>query len=320
MSRSTVVWAFFVLTIMSGVVRLNGQVNVTTWHNDNWRTGQNTNENVLKKSSFDNRAGFGQLCKISLPSTPQQEEVYSQPLVVANSNGMTVYVATMQDNVYAFNVPNTWTSQTCALLKNTTPVSLLRGPLAGQYPADSCLIGNTTNESTCTRAVCPSVGVLGTPVIDTGSNTMYLVTESQDANTEPEGVSCKGKNVPNFYHYLHALDLTTLAEKNSGPKLIQASQGNATFVSQQLLQRPGLLFLTQTPAPVFYPTVYIGFSMMDGTFPNPSGWVLAYDGGSLLQGGYPLVFATTPGAAPRAPAGGGIWCGGCGLAGRVGLL
>jgi hypothetical protein len=60
-----------------------GQVSVTTWHNDNWRTGQNTSETHLTTSSFNN--GFGLLCKIPLPSTPQQEQIYGQPLVVANS-------------------------------------------------------------------------------------------------------------------------------------------------------------------------------------------------------------------------------------------
>src|SRR5271157_1483947 len=54
--------------------------------------------------------------------------------------------------------------------------------------------------------------------------------------------------------------------------------------------------------------------MMDGTYPNPSGWVLAYDGGNLGLGGFPLVFDTTPNVQQNVPAGGGIWQGGAGLA------
>ena len=143
---------------------------------------------------------------------------------------------------------------------------------------------------------------------------MYLVTESQDANTEPEGVNCKGKTVPNFYHYLHALDLTTLAEKNGGPVLIKPPNiGNAAFKSQQLLQRPGLLFLGAGTSPTS-PTVYTAFAMMDGTRPNPSGWVLAYDGGNLSLGGFPLVFATVQNFDTHSRFGGGIWQGGAGLA------
>jgi hypothetical protein len=308
---------------MLGVVRLNCQVSVTTWHNDNGRTGQNISETYLNTSSFASR-GFGRLCQIPLLTSLQQEEVYAQPLVIANSDGsMTVYVATMQDNVYVFKVPSTanWTSQTCTVLQGTQPISLFRGPMAGQFPADSCLIGNTTSEQYCTRAVCPSVGILGTPVIDTGSNTMYLVTESQDTNTQPEGVNCKGKNVPNFYHYLHALDLTspTLAEKTSSgsPVLIRPSHQGPQFVSQKLLQRPGLLFLTPPSSitPV-EPTVYVAFSMMDGTSPNPTGWVLGWNGTNLLLGGTPLVFGTvqTPDPNKNNSYGGGIWQGGAGLA------
>jgi hypothetical protein len=169
MNRS-VVAALSLMTIMFGAAQLAGQVNVTTWHNDNWRTGQNTNEIYLKTSSF-NSNGFGLLCKIALPSSPQHEQVYAQPLVIANTDGsMTVYVATMQDNVYVFSVPSTakWTPQTCTALQNTSPISLLRGPLQGQFPADVCFIGNGRVYDSCgdprqPSAICPSAGVLGAP-------------------------------------------------------------------------------------------------------------------------------------------------------------
>jgi hypothetical protein len=249
-SRNNAFSLAVVLAVVLTSASLCGQtgINVTTWHNDNWRTGQNTSETILTPSNV-NQSNFGLLCKISFPSTPQQEQIYAQPLVVANSSGMTVYVASMQDNIYAFSVPSTWTNQTCGLLQNSAaaPVSLLRGPLAGQYPADACFVGGGRQQApNCLgRALCPSVGVLGTPVIDATSNTIYLVTESQDTYTGAQGVNCNTKGLPsNWYHYLHALDLTTLAEKNGGPVLITpASQGQASFASVQLLQRPGLLFL-----------------------------------------------------------------------------
>jgi hypothetical protein len=52
------------LLLMFGAAQLHGQVsqvNVTTWHNDNWRTGQNTNEIHLTASI--NKNNFGLLCK-----------------------------------------------------------------------------------------------------------------------------------------------------------------------------------------------------------------------------------------------------------------
>lgn len=36
-----------VLAIALNPASSGGQVNVTTWHNDNWRTGQNTGEKTL---------------------------------------------------------------------------------------------------------------------------------------------------------------------------------------------------------------------------------------------------------------------------------
>lgn len=311
-------WVVCLLILVLGPNQSNGQVNVTTWHNDNWRTGQNTSE--IHLTNGINKDNFGLLCKIPLLSTPQQEQVYAQPLVVANSNGMTVYVPTMQDNVYAFNVPNTWTSQTCGLLKNTALVRLLRGTLAGQFPADVCFIGNGPVYDSCSdprqpSAICPSAGVLGTPVIDTVSNTMYLITESQDTDTGQQGVNCKTKSPPNhWYHYLHALDLTssTLAEKFNGPVQINPSGGNNGFQSQQLLQRPGLLWLDNNVGSGMLPAVFIAFSMMDGTKPNPSGWVVGFDAQNLTA--TPQVFDTTPNVAKFSPAGGGIWQGGAGLA------
>jgi hypothetical protein len=125
------VWMFLYLSTVAIVpTQLRGQVNVTTWHNDNWRTGQNTSETILT-SNVVTEDTFGLLCKISLRTSPQQEVAFAQPLVVANASGMTVYVATMQDNVYVFNVPSSWTSQTCTQLQNTTPISLFRGTMDG---------------------------------------------------------------------------------------------------------------------------------------------------------------------------------------------
>jgi hypothetical protein len=286
MKESTVVRAFALVAILlHGVIfsavlsaaQAPPPVSVTTWHNDNWRTGQNTNETTLTTGANGkvNKPTFGLVCKISLSSTPQQEQAYAQPLVVANGDGsMTIYVATMQDYVYAFSVPKAakWTSSSCLAVQNTVKKSL-QLVNSGEYPADACLIGNGTVYDTCNdlqqpRAICPSAGALGTPVIDTVSNTLYVVTESQDQDTHPQGKNCVSKQglEPNFYHRLHALDLATLAEKPLSPQLIPSQTvGLQTFSSRQEIQRPGLLF--------FNNTVYIAFSMMDGTFPRPSGWI-----------------------------------------------
>ena len=79
-----------------------GQVAVTTYHNDNYRSGLNANETILTPSNV-NEVHFGK--RLVLPVTGY---VYAQPLYVpgVNINGTVhnvVYVATEHDQVYAFD-------------------------------------------------------------------------------------------------------------------------------------------------------------------------------------------------------------------------
>src|SRR5579863_3756727 len=278
-------------------------VNVTTWHNDNGRTGQNTSESVLTTGASGNvnTSTFGLICKIAVTG-----QIYGQPLVL----GSTVYVVTMQDYVYAINLPAKLTSSNCP---TPVAVNLLQATSPQEYPADCCFLGARQCE-----ILGPTVGILGTPAIDTASNTLYVVTESQVGSTPTPGQNCKNKQTqpPSAWvHRLHALDLTTgttfLAEKSNGPAVIpSAVMGSVTFLSQNQIQRPGLLFLSSGPGS--HPTVYAAFSMMDGApSPHPPGWVFGYDAQNLAASGYPMFYATTSDSGSE---GGGIWQGGAGLA------
>ena len=93
----------------------------------------------------------------------------------------------------------------------------------------------TTLSVTADGDIQPEVGVTGTPVIDSSTNTLYVVSKSVIASG------------PTFYQRLHAIDLATGNEKFSGPVNIAATYpGNGdggsttTFVAQQENQRPGL--------------------------------------------------------------------------------
>ena len=55
-------------------------VNVTTWHNDNGRTGQNINETMLTNSNV-NQTTFGKICSYALLAN---EQIYAQPLALGN--------------------------------------------------------------------------------------------------------------------------------------------------------------------------------------------------------------------------------------------
>ena len=78
------------------------QVNVTTAHNDNARTGQNTQETILTTSNV-NASSFGLLFTVALDA-----QAYVQPLVVSNvaiggGTHNVAYVATQYDSVYAID-------------------------------------------------------------------------------------------------------------------------------------------------------------------------------------------------------------------------
>src|ERR1700730_2062288 len=80
----------------------HAQVNVTTYHNDNARTGQNTQETILTPANV-NSAQFGKLFSVSVDG-----QVYAQPLYLSNVNigGGThnvLYVATEHDSLYAID-------------------------------------------------------------------------------------------------------------------------------------------------------------------------------------------------------------------------
>src|ERR1700726_4745413 len=121
---------------------------VTTYRNDNGRTGQYPNETVLNTSNV-NVSQFGK--RVSYPVDGQ---MYAQPLYVPNltiggSVHNVVFAATENDTVYAFDADATsagaplW--KTSLLPGGATPV-----PYANVNCAD----------------LTPVIGITGTPVID----------------------------------------------------------------------------------------------------------------------------------------------------------
>ena len=257
------------------------QINVTTYHNDNGRTGQNLQETILTTANV-NSTNFGKLF-----SQPLDGYSYGQPLYVANvaipNQGVhnVVYVATMNDSVYAFDADNNGGS-------NSQPL--------WQVNFTNPALGITTvptSDLNCTDPITTQVGIMSTPVIDPTSNTIYVV-----ARTLENGA---------YYFRLHALDITTGAEKFGGPVAIQASEpgtgagssgGMINFNPQLENQRAALLLQNGL--------VYISWgSLCD--YGKYHGWMIAYDASTL---GQTAVWLTTPNGKE-----GAIWQAGNGPAG-----
>jgi hypothetical protein len=272
--------------LVSATALMIGQVNVLTWHNDNWRDGLNSSETVLNQTNVTS-SQFGKVCKAVVDG-----QIYAQPLVVSTSGKNIVYVATMNDSLYEIDGTN------CTQIAQ---VSLLQ---AGEVAVPCAAVG----QPNC-GTMKPTIGILGTPVIDISTNTIYLVSESEQTT----GACATTKGPTCFIHRFHAIDLTTLGEKFGGPVNIVGAYQKIAFSSKSHIQRPGLLLL-----PGAWQngdsSVYLGFSEMDGTgvagVNIPRGWVIAYDAGNLKNS--PLLWTPTP-----AGEGGGIWMSGAGLAAGV---
>ena len=248
---------------------------VPTYHNDNSRTGQNTLETQLTPDNV-NAAHFGKLY-----SFPVDGYVYAQPLympqVAIPGNGIhnVVFVATQHDSVYAFDADS------------PTPMPLWRVNFLNPDAGITTIASSDVNASD----IIPEIGITSTPVIDVNSNTIYVV-----AATKENGA---------FYHRLHALDMTSGAEKFGGPRTIQANypgvaqdatDGQLTFASHLQLQRAGLLLSKGK--------IYIAFAS-NADYGLYHGWVIAYDATTMRQSG---VWVTTPDGYQ-----GGIWMSGCGI-------
>ncbi|HZV36515.1 MAG TPA: hypothetical protein VFB72_18200, partial [Verrucomicrobiae bacterium] len=178
--------------------QLSAQVNVWTYHNDNARTGANTNETILTTANV-NTNSFGKLFSQSVDGY-----IFAQPLYIANVNVTNkgahnvIFVATEGDTVYAFDADNNSGSNSAALWSH----SLLG---SGETTLTTGDVGTTD--------VQPQIGITGTPVIDTNSGTLYVVAKSKLVSG----------GTTNFYQRLHALDITSGAERPNSPVLIQAS-------------------------------------------------------------------------------------------------
>jgi hypothetical protein len=248
---------------------------VATYHNDNSRTGQNILETTLTPENV-NASHFGRLY-----SFPVDGYVYAQPLympqVAIPGNGIhnIVIVATQHDSVYAFDADS------------AAPTPLWRASFINPDAGITTIASGDVNASD----ILPEIGITSTPVIDLSSNTVYVV-----AATKENGA---------FYHRLHALDMTSGAEKFSGPRVIQATypgtaqdgnDGVLSFSSHFQLQRAALLLAKGK--------IYIAFAS-NADYGLYHGWVLAYDAITMRQVG---AWVSTPDGYQ-----GGIWMSGCGI-------
>ncbi len=272
-SISLAVLAFLSSTISAA------QVAVTTYHNDNYRSGSNTNETMLTPSNVNSRS-FGKLAVF-----PVQGYVYAQPLyvpgvMIGNTVHNVVYIATEHDQVYAFDVDSG------QQLWHTSYIGYFSFGTVLPVASFQVLCGD----------LVPEIGITGTPVIDTTTKTMYLVTK--------ERLFDQASKTSQFAQTLHALDITT--GNNKATHLITASvpgTGNGSvggvLTFNPLIQGQRAALLLQNGE------VCVSWGAHCDLFAF-HGWMMSFDKTSLAPTG---VYVTTANGED-----GGFWAAGSGPA------
>jgi hypothetical protein len=247
---------------------------VLTYHNNNLRTGQNSNEVSLTLKAV-NASTFGKLFIIPADGLVDAEPLYV-PNVAIPGNGThnVLFVATENDTVYGVDADSGST------------IWQVRTLLAGEAPSDNRGCGQVT----------PQIGVTSTPVIDPEAGphgTIYVAAMSKDSSG-------------NYHQRLHALDITSGAEEFNGPVDVAAkypgtgdnSQGGyVIFDPKQYKERAALLLINHI--------VYTSWASHCDFRPY-TGWIISYNGSTLAQRS---VLNVTPNGSE-----GAIWAAGAGPA------
>jgi hypothetical protein len=248
---------------------------VLTSQYDNARTGATLRETVLTPANVT-AAGFGKIFAF-----PVDGDVYAQPLFVPRveipGKGIhdVIFVATEHDSVYAFDAAG----QPSEPLWH---VNFLN-PHAGVTTVPA-------REVAC-PFIAPEIGITPTPAIDPQTGTLYILARTK----ESRGALAADR----YAQKLHALAITTGAEKFGGPVEIKASvkgkgagtsRGEVAFDPGRELPRAGLLLSNGQ--------LYLTWGSSCDVGPY-HGWVMAYNARTLAQ---TAVFNTSPDAEES-----GIW-------------
>jgi hypothetical protein len=267
------------LAVAAGTTHARG-IDVTTYKNDLNRSAQNLSETALTLTNVAS-ATFGLLRLLPVDGRVDAQPLYLSALNIAGGTFNTVFVATEHDSVYAFD------SDSGVILWH---VSLLG---TGETPSDA---------RGCNQVV-PEIGITSTPVIDrsAGPNgTIYVVAMSIDGSSK-------------YHQRLHALDVATGAELQSGPIEIAASfppTGTATssFDAKSYEERAALLLSNGT--------IYTSWTSHCDNTPY-GGWIISYAQSTLARNGVLNIAA-------HSSAGPAIWMAGGGpavdAAGNIYLL
>lgn len=234
-----------------------------TQHNDNNRSGDNLTETTLNVGNV-NTNSFGLLY-----TRPVDDQIYGQPLIMTNVdiNGYGTHnlliVATVNDSIYAYDADDATVTNPYWKDSFISPPNIV-APNIEDADAIGVANGNYHDFS-------GNFGIVGTPVIDPVSRTLYVVVRTKEISGQ----------TTNFVQRLHALNVATGAERPNSPVVITATypgtgDGGSVIAFDPLRQnqRAGLALANGH--------VYIAWGAHDDLEPF-HGWVMGYNKTNLQQ-------------------------------------
>ena len=249
-------------------------VNVTTYHYDTARTGQNLSETMLTPSNV-NSSNFGKLFVISVDGRVDAQPLYLTQVSIPNKGTHNVlYVETEHASVYGFDADS--------------------GTLLWQV--SMLAAGETTSDDHGCGQITPEIGITSTPGHRPQSGPAWHDLRGRNVEgrsrklppaTPRFGRDYRGRTVwwPAEYSGL----FPGTGDNNSG--------GNVVFAPGQYAERAGLLLLNGI--------VYTGWTSHCDIRPY-TGWIMGFDQSTLAQ---VSVLNVTPNGNE-----GSVWMSGAGLA------
>jgi PQQ-like domain len=275
--RCQQVYLFAILTLSALPSPLHAQVDVLENRYDGARTGANLSERMLTPANV-NVNQFGKLYSYPVDGSVYAQPLYVRGVVIRGTARNVVYIATMNDKVYAFDADSA--SPSPLWMTDFTNGSSVTAIPVREIVANS-------------RNIYGNVGIESTPVINKAANKMYLVARTKEGG--------------GYVQRLHAIDIRTGAEFPGSPVTITASvpgvapdstigangQRVITFEPRMHQQRAALALTNGV--------VLIAWAAHEDV-PPYHGWIMGYNATTLAQVG---AFAVSPDQY-----GGGIWQGG----------
>ncbi len=294
-SRAYLVAALFLLLLLPGEALSQSFEGVLTGQYNTSRTGTNSSETILTPSNV-NPSAFGLLFSVAVDGDIFAEPLYVPNLKINGSVHNVVFVATVNNSIYAFDADE------------------------AQPPLWHLSLGTPVNVGLM------NVGILGTPVIDIAMNTIFLVTLSSQSSQEI--FSLHAVDILTGTQLAHTAIRGAVPGTGDDTQSTPCTTGSGgvipppciPFATRGLFQRPALL---EDPTKT---TVYLAFGTRLGnetTVPY-HGWLFGYqfDGSTFTQ---TMIFNSTQNATQSGQAcstatpptnqcghGGGIWMSGRG--------